>query len=192
MKVLAINGSPRPKGNTAQLIEMFFEAVRKYNDKIETEMIQIADKTINTCLSCYKCMKNRDSKCGQNDDLNDIYAKMVQADAIILGSPVYFGDVTGKMRCLIERTGFVAMANNGAFKRKIGAAIIAKRRQGGSQSWNTMNFLFGVSQMIIVGSNELNIGIGLAPGEIQNDPEAKITMKVLAKNIVWLLNKIHN
>lgn len=191
MKVLAINGSPRPNGNTTQLIEMVFKAITKYDDKIKTEIIQIAEKTINTCLSCYKCMKNRDSKCAQNDDLNAIYIKMVEADAILLGSPVYFGDVTGKMRCLIERTGFIAMANNGAFKRKIGAAIIAKRRQGGSQAWNTMNFLFGVSQMITVGSNELNIGIGLAPGDIQNDPEAKITMKVLGKNIVWLLNKIH-
>ena len=192
MKVLAINGSPRPKGNTAQLIKMLFDTIEKENDKIETEMIQLAGKKINTCLSCYKCWSNRDNKCVQKDDLNDIYAKMVEADAIILGSPVYFGDVTGIMRCLIERAGFIAMANKRAFKRKIGAAVIAKRRQGGSQSWNTINFLFGVSQMIVVGSNGLNIGIGMNPGDVQKDSEIKTGLETLGRNIAWLLTKIHS
>ena len=191
MKVLAINGSPRPKGNTTQLIEMLFEAIIEENDKIETELVQLAGKTINTCLSCYKCFTNKDSKCAQTDDLNGIYAKMVKADAIILGSPAYFGDATGKMRCLIERAGLVSMANKGAFKRKIGAAVIAKRRQGGVQVWNSINFLFGVTQMIVVGSTGVNVGIGLMPGDIQKDSEAKPTMTNLGKNIAWLLSKIH-
>ncbi len=190
MKVLAINGSPRPKGNTTQLIEILFDVIKEENSEIHTEMVQLAGKTINSCLSCYKCFQNKDSKCFQQDDLNEIYAKMVEADAIILGSPVYFGDATGKMRCLIERAGLVAMANRGAFKRKIGAALIAKRRQGGAQTWNTLNFLFGVSEMVIACSNQLNLGIGLMPGDVKKDPEAKPTLKILGKNIVWLLSRL--
>ena len=118
-KILAINGSPRPKGNTFQLIEMVFTAIKEEDNTVETELIQLAGKTINTCLSCYKCVKNRDNRCIQNDDLNQIYAKMVEADAIIFGAPVYFGDAPGKMRSFIERIGMVAMFNNRAFKRKI-------------------------------------------------------------------------
>lgn len=189
MKVVAINGSPRPRGNTFQLIEMVFNAIKEEDNTVETEIIQLAGKTINTCLSCYKCVKNRDNNCIQKDDLNKIYAKMVEADAIILGAPVYFGDVTGKMRCFIERAGFVAMVNKRAFKRKIGAIVIAKRRQGGIQALNTVNFLFYISEMIIVG---YAMGIGTRPGEVQKDSEGKTDIKILGKNIAWLLNKIHN
>ena len=88
MKVVAINGSPRPKGNTFQLIELVFDAIKEEDNTIETEIIQLAGKTINTCLSCYKCVKNADNKCVQKDDLNEIYSKMVEADAIVLGAPV--------------------------------------------------------------------------------------------------------
>ena len=93
---------------------------------------------------------------------------MVEADAIVLGAPVYLCDVTGKMRCFIERAGFVALVNKRAFKRKIGAIVIAKRRQGGIQAMNTVNFLFYVNEMIIVG---YAMGIGTFPGEVQNDSE---------------------
>ncbi|MFX1450363.1 MAG: flavodoxin family protein [Promethearchaeota archaeon] len=192
MKVLAINGSPRPEGNTAQLIEMVFIAIKKENENIETELIQLAGKKINPCISCFKCIANRNDKCAQNDDLNDVYAKMIEADAIIIGSPVYYGDVSGKTKCLIERSGFVQMANGNKFKRKLGAAVIAVRRQGACRVWNSINMLFGISNMIIVGSSYWNMGIGLNPGDVQKDSEGKDTMKNLGKNIAWLLTKIHS
>ena len=90
------------------------------------------------------------------------------------------------MRCFIERAGFVALVNKRAFKRKIGAIVIAKRRQGGIQAMNTVNFLFYVNEMIIVG---YAMGIGTFPGEVQNDSEGKTDVKILGKNIAWLLNK---
>ena len=189
MKVVAINGSPRPNGNTFQLIELVFDAIKEEDNTVETEIIQLAGKTINTCLSCYKCVKNADNRCVQKDDLNEVYSRMVEADAIVLGAPVYLGDVTGKMRCFIERAGFVALVNKRAFKRKIGAIVIAKRRQGGIQAMNTVNFLFYVNEMIIVG---YAMGIGTFPGEVQEDSEGKTDMKVLGKNIAWLLNNIKN
>jgi len=188
-KVVAINGSPRPRGNTFQLIEMVFNAIKEEDNTVETEIIQLAGKTINSCLSCYKCLKNKDNKCVQKDDLNQIYAKIIKADAIILGAPVYFGDATGKMRCFIERAGFVAVVNKRPLSRKIGAIVIAKRRQGGIQALNTMNFFFYISGMIIVG---YAIGIGAYPDEVQDDTEGKRDMKVLGKNIAWLLNKIRS
>ena len=189
MKVIGINGSPNPKGNTFQLIEMVFDGIKEEGNEIKTEVIQLAGKTINSCLSCYKCFKNQDNKCIQKDDLNTLYAKMINVDAIILGTPVYFGDATGKMRCFIERAGFIALANKRPLTRKIGAIVIAKRRQGGIQALNTMNFFFYISGMIIVG---YAIGIGTYPGEVQNDTEGKSDMRILGNNIRWLLNKLYS
>lgn len=189
MKVIAINGSPRVKGNTFQSIEIVFNAIKEENPEVQTEIVQLAGKTINSCLSCYKCFKNKDNRCVQEDDLNVEYAKMIKADAIILGSPVYFGDATGRMRCFIERAGFLALANNRPLTRKIGAIVITKRRQGGIQSLNTLNFFFYISGMIIVG---YAIGIGASPGEVQDDTEGMVDMKYLGKNIAWLLNKLHS
>ncbi|MHA2392713.1 MAG: flavodoxin family protein [Promethearchaeota archaeon] len=189
MKVVGINGSPNPRGNTFQLIKMVFDEIKEENNEVHTEMIQLAGTTINSCLSCYKCFRNKDNKCVQKDDLNELYVKMIEADAIVLGTPVYFGDATGKMRCFIERSGFIALANNRPLKRKIGAIVIAKRRQGGIQALNTLNFFFYVSDMIIVG---YAIGIGTYPGEVQKDTEGKSDMKLLGKNIIWLLEKLHS
>ena len=191
MKVLAINGSPRPNGNTNQLIEMVFEAIKAENDKIETELIQLAGKTINPCRACFKCMANKNNKCVQDDDLNEVFTKMIEADAIIIGTPVYYANVSGKTKCLIERAGFVSNANGGKFKRKLGAGVAAVRRQGACHAWNSINMLFGISEMIIVGSSYWNMGFGLAPGEVQKDAEGKQTMKNLGTNIAWLLTKIH-
>ena len=188
MKVLGINGSPNPKGNTSQLFEMVFDGIKEEDTEVDIELIQLAGKTINSCLGCYNCFKNNDQKCVQRDDLNKIYTKMVEADALIFGSPVYFGDATGKMRCLVERAGFVAIANKRPLTRKIGAIIIAKRRQGGIQTLNSLNFFFYISGMIIVG---YAIGIGTLAGEIQEDSEGKTDMNILGKNIGWLLNKLH-
>ncbi|MFW9988375.1 MAG: flavodoxin family protein [Candidatus Odinarchaeota archaeon] len=188
MKVIGINGSPNKRGNTSRLFDMVFDGIKDEAPTVHIELIQLAGKTINSCLSCYNCFKNKDNKCVQNDDLNENYAKMVKADAIILGTPVYFGDATGKMRSFIERAGFVAMANNRPLKRKIGAIIIAKRRQGGIQALNTLNFFLYISEIIIAG---YAIGIGTFPGEVQNDTEGKLDMKILGNNIGWLLKKLH-
>ena len=91
------------------------------------------------------------------------------------------------MRCFVERVGFVALANDRPLARKIGATVIAKRRQGGIQALNTLNFFFYVNDMITVG---YAIGIGTFPGEVQKDTEGKLDMKHLGKNIIWLVKKI--
>ena len=127
--IIAINGSARKDGNTAILIRRMLEELE--NEGIETELVQLAGKKIWGCTACMKCFENRDRQCVLDDDIvNDCIAKMGGADGIILGSPVYFTDVTAQMKALVGRAGFVSMANDGLFKRKVGSAVVAQRRAG--------------------------------------------------------------
>ncbi|NHI93387.1 MAG: flavodoxin family protein [Candidatus Lokiarchaeota archaeon] len=190
MKVLALNSSPRPNGNTSQLIEIVFNAIKEDLQTVETESIQLNDKIINSCKGCFICSKQKDGKCIQNDDLNPIIEKMRNADCILFGSPVYWGAITGKMKCLLERTGMVAMFNKHFLKRKIGAPIIAVRRQGALPSFSTITYFIHGMQMLMTGASYWNLGIGLAPGDVQKDSEGMENMKNLGKNIAWLLEKI--
>ena len=128
-KVVAFNGSPRPEGNTRLLIGQVLQELEK--EGITTELVQVGGKKIRGCTACMKCFENRDRRCIFDDDIvNDCIGKMAGADGIILGSPVYFTDVTAEMKALIDRAGFVSMANGGLFRRKVGSAAIAVRRPG--------------------------------------------------------------
>ena len=106
MRVVAFNGSPRKEGNTYLLIERVFEELRK--ERIETEYVHFGGKPLRGCTACLKCVEKKDRKCVLPDDgLNDYVAKMVQAEGIILASPVYFSNVTAEMKALIDRTGML-------------------------------------------------------------------------------------
>ena len=189
MKVIAFNGSPRKEGNTFQAIQIVFEELKK--EGIETELIQLGGKNIHGCIACYKCFENKDQKCAvQNDELNDYIDKMLEADGIIIGSPVYFSNVSSEVKALIDRSGLVSKANGDMFKRKVGAAVVAVRRAGGCPTFAAINFFFLIGQMIIPGSTYWNLGIGLQPGDIQSDEEGIETFSNLGKNMAWLLKKI--
>jgi multimeric flavodoxin WrbA len=191
MKVVALNGSARKDGNTAMLIQVVFEELKK--EGIETELIQMAGKNIQGCLACYKCFKNKDRRCSVDKDiLNDIMARMEKAEGILLGSPTYFSDVTSGMRAFIERCGFVARANDYMFKGKVGAAIVAVRRAGSIQAFTSMNLFLHYMQMFMPGSSYWNIGIGRDPGDVMKDEEGIQTMKTLGQNMAWLLKKLHS
>jgi len=130
MKVIAFNGSPRKDGNTTILINKVFNELEQ--EGMETEMVQLSAKEIHGCIACYKCMENKDQRCAVKDDAaNEYIEKMTGAQGIILGSPVYFMDVTPEMKALIDRTGFVSRANGGMYRNKVGAAVVALRRAGG-------------------------------------------------------------
>ena len=123
-KVIAINGSARKDGNTAILIRRMLAELK--NEGIETELVQLAGRKIRGCTACMKCFENKDRRCVLDDDIvNDCIAKMTGADGIILGSPVYFTDVTAEMKALVDRAGVVSLANDGLFKRKVGSAVVA-------------------------------------------------------------------
>ena len=191
MKVVAFNGSGRKDGNTCILLNIVLGELTK--EGIETELIQLAGKAPQGCIACYKCFDNKDQKCAVTTDrLNEYLAKMIEADGILLGSPVYFADASASIKALIERCGMVSGANGGLLKRKAGAAVAAVRRAGAIRAFDTMNHLFQHAQMIIVGSSYWNLGIGRDPGQVKDDGEATRTMETLGKNMAWLLKKIHN
>lgn len=190
MKVLAFNGSGRKNGNTALLLNTVLNELSKQG--IETELIQLAGDVPQGCIACYKCFENKDQKCAViTDNLNEHLGKMIKADGILLGSPVYFADATAGIKALIERCGMVSIANGGLLKRKVAAAVVAVRRAGAVRTFDTLNHLFLHAQMIIAGSTYWNLGIGRDPGQVKDDEEGIQTMETLGKNMAWLLKKIH-
>jgi multimeric flavodoxin WrbA len=189
MKVVALNGSARKDGNTAILINLVFDELKK--EGIETELIQLAGNPIAGCIACYKCFKNKNRRCSVDKDmLNDIIEKMLNADGIILGSPTYFSDVSSGMRAFIERCGFVARANDYMLKYKVGAGVVAVRRAGAIPAFNSLMLFLHYMQMMIPGSSYWNIAIGRDPGEVLKDEEGVQTMKTLGQNMAWLLKKV--
>jgi multimeric flavodoxin WrbA len=189
MKVVAVNGSARKGGNTAQLIEAAFAPLREAG--IECELIELAAKDVRGCTACRKCFETKDGLChGRKDYLVEIMPKLWEADAILLGSPTYFSDVTTEMKALIDRTGYVSMANGGLLARKIGAAVVAVRRGGGIHVFDSINHLFFISQMVVMGSTYWNLGYGREKGEVAEDAEAMRNMANLGTNIAWLLGKV--
>jgi multimeric flavodoxin WrbA len=189
MHVLAINGSARKDGNTAKLLNLVLAQLA--DEGIGTDMIQLAGKKIHGCTACYRCFENRDRRCAVADDVNDCIERMEKADGILLGSPTYFADVSSEMKALIDRTGFVARANNDLFRRKVGAAVIAVRRGGAIHAFDTINHFFLINQMVIPGSNYWNVGIGRDAGDVLADEEGRKTMTALGQNMAWLLKKLH-
>ena len=190
MKVVAFNGSARRDGNTAILVRRVFAELEK--EGIETELVQLAGQPIHGCAACGQCYKNKDQRCAVKDDIvNDCIEKMLAADGIILASPTYFADVSSEMKALIDRSGFVARANDDMLKRKVGAAVVAVRRAGSIHAFDTINHFFLIGQMIIPGSIYWNMGIGRAKGEVEHDEEGLRTMQTLGQNMAWLLKKIN-
>jgi multimeric flavodoxin WrbA len=189
MRVLGINCSPRRGGNTEILINEVFKALHK--EEIETEFFQLGGKKVDGCIACMKCRKEKDGRCHQkNDVINDCIKKMVKADAIIIGSPVYFADLTAEAKALIEVAGYALRGAGNPLKRKPGAAVIAVRRAGAIHAFDSINHFFLINEMIIPGSSYWNIAIGREKGEVLNDEEGIKTMRVLGENLAWLLKKI--
>jgi multimeric flavodoxin WrbA len=187
MKVVAFNGSPRKDGNTTILINHVFRELEK--EGVETELVQLSGKKIHGCIACYKCFENKDQRCAVKDDIaNECIEKMIKAEGIILGSPVYFTDVTAEMKALIDRAGFVSMANGGMYKNKVGATVVAVRRSGATHTLDTMSHFFLAGQMIIIGRG---IGVGRDKGEVEKDEEGMQAVKALGQRMAWLLKKLY-
>jgi multimeric flavodoxin WrbA len=186
MKVVAFNGSPRKEGNTTILINHVFHELEK--EGVETELVQLSEKKIHGCRACYKCFENRDGRCSVKDDFaNEAIEKMTGAQGILLGSPVYFADVTAEMKALMDRTGFVSLANDGLYKNKVGASVVALRRTGGIHTLDSLNHFFLAGQMILVGRG---IGIGRNKGEVEKDQEGIRMVKTLGQRMAWVLKKL--
>ncbi|WP_432737799.1 flavodoxin family protein [Maridesulfovibrio sp. FT414] len=188
MKAVAFNASARKGGNTSIMLEAVLAPLKAAG--VETELIELGPKPLSGCIACYKCFERKDGKCAiKNDDMNEHIAKIIEADAIILGSPTYFADVTTNMKSLIDRAGMVTRASGNLLARKIGAGVAIARRAGSIHVFNSINHFFFISGMIVPGSTYWNVGFGREPGDVEKDVEGIETMKNLGENIAWLLEK---
>lgn len=189
MKVVAFNGSPRKEGNTAILLRKVLSPIARAG--IDTELVQVGGLPIRGCTACYHCFEAKDKQCVmQTDIVNDCIRKMIEADAIIMGSPSYFSGMTAEMTALIDRAGLVGVANGRMFSRKIGAAVAVNRRGGAVNVVDAINHMFLMSRMIVPGSTYWNFGVGLEPGDVENDAESVENMHDLGETIAWLLKNL--
>ena len=189
MKVLGINGSPREGGNTEILIRTVFGELETAG--VETELVRIGGKPLRGCVGCRRCFENRDRCCVLPDDgVNGLVEKLAEADGVVLGSPVYYTDVTAEMKAFLDRAGLVCGANGGLLRRKAGAAVLAVRRGGATHAFDTLNHWLHMMQTYLVGASYWNMGYGMKPGDVAEDQEGMENMRVLGRNMAWLLERI--
>lgn len=188
MKVIGINGSARKDGNTALIIRTVFEALEA--EGIETELVQLHGRRIDGCRGCFACRGKGECVFGK-DDFNACFAGMVEADGLVLGSPVYSADVTSGMKALLERAGVVAAVNPGLLRHKVGASVAAVRRGGGLTAVDTMNHFLLNKEVVVVGSTYWNMVYGRDVGDVLNDAEGIANMRNLGQNMAYVLKKLN-
>lgn len=189
MKVVAINGSPKKEGNTYHMIQLVAEQLHKEN--IEVEIIHIGNKIVRGCMGCGQCAKQKNEKCiYNNDEVNECVQKLKIADGMILGSPVFFSGITGTMKSFLDRAFYVAGSNASLFRYKVGVSVIADRRAGAVAAYTQLNNYINYAEMFMPSSNYWNVAYGTLPGEVLEDDEGVQTMRILGRNMAWLMNAI--
>ena len=188
MKVTAFNGSPRREGNTYQAIRMVAGELEKAG--IEVEVVQVGDNVFRGCQACNACAKL--GRCVFNDDgVNVWIEKMKESDGVIFGSPVYFAGINGTMKSFLDRAGYVLSGTN-ALRFKVGVPVAVVRRTGGMPVIDMLNHYFNYFEMISPGSNYWNVIHGRNPGEVVKDEEGAQIMRVLGKNMAWLMKVLEH
>lgn len=183
MKVLMINGSPRPNGNTSLALremETIFKA-----EGIETEIVQVGNKAIRGCIACGKCAEK--GKCVFDDAVNEIAPKFQAADGLVVGSPVYFASANATLVALLTRLFFSTPFDK---TMKVGAAVAVARRGGLSATFDELNKFFTISGMPVASSQYWNSVHGREPGQAAQDAEGLQTMRTLARNMTFLMRSI--
>jgi len=189
MKVLAICGSPRLNGNTQKLLEIACKQIESKG--IDTELVLLHGKTIKPCVACRKCKERKDMTCTiKDDDFHPIFNKILDADALIVGSPVYFGSATSQTTSLLHRVGYVSRGNDNPLKGKVGGPIVVARRAGQNFTYAQLLFFFTINNMIVPGSTYWNIAFGRDKGEVLSDEEGLRTINNFADNVANLLIKL--
>ena len=157
----------------------------------EVDEVYLEGFDLSPCAACYLCLKHQDGMChGRSDDGNELIRRSRAADVILLGSPVYFGSLTGQIKAFMDRIGFVSRVSDKFLARKIGAAVVPARRAGQLFTFAELNMWFLINGMVVPGSSYWNVGQGLREGDIVRDEEAMKTLDDLAANIVWLASKM--
>ncbi|MBO7498001.1 MAG: flavodoxin family protein [Bacteroidaceae bacterium] len=187
MKVLLINGSPRKQGNTFVALSEAASVLEKQG--IQAEIVQIGVKPVRGCVACNQCKTKELGRCVFDDDVcNHIGEKLDDADGLIIGSPVYYGQPNGSVLSLMQRLFYSAGTK---VQNKPAAAVCVCRRGGATAAFQTLNMPFLMMNMPIVTSQYWNIVYGREEGQAMLDDEGMQTMRTLANNMAWLLKKIH-
>ena len=186
MKVVAINGSPHKEGNTYHALKVVGSKLEE--NGIEFEIIHVGNKEVRGCMACGKCRKTQDFKCSMtSDSVNEWIQVIKEADGIIISSPVYFSGVAGTMKSFLDRLFYVSLSNGNFFRHKVGAAVVAVRRTGGSSTLDTLNHFLTYSEMMLATSSYWNIIHGTVPGDASQDAEGVQIMETLGENMAWQL-----
>ena len=181
MKTLLVNGSPRQNGNTSVALAEVAKTLEA--EGIETDTFWIGAKPVRSCVACGKCRET--GRCAFDDDAaNALAAKGAGADALVVGSPVYYGQPNGALLALLQRVCFSASS---AVSGKPVATVAVCRRGGATAAFQCLNMPFQMLNCTIVGSQYWNIAYGREPGEAVRDAEGMQTMRTLARNLAWLL-----
>ena len=189
MKIVAINGSPRKNGNTT----LCLEAVRKEVEAagVEFQVFQPGAK-VHPCLACYHCLDNGTLRCIQTDDMvNDIIAACIEADGILLASPVYHGGIAGNMKCVLDRLMLAAGCGVNQLHHKVGGALCTLRRTGGSETYHQLLAAMDCMEMVIVTSDYWGGAHGAEPGEVADDTEGMEVAARLGRNMAWMVKVLH-
>jgi multimeric flavodoxin WrbA len=191
MNVVAFNGSPNKEGNTWNALKMVTAELE--TEGIDAEIVHVGNKAIRGCVACYQCVKNKNEQCVQSgDEVNGWIQKMKQADGIIIGSPVHYAAINGTMKSFLDRAFFVTGVNDSMLRHKVGASVVADRRSGGVPTFNQLNNFLNYAEMLIPTSNYWNVIHGLTPGEVVQDLEGVQIMRVLGKNMAWLMKLVEH
>ena len=183
MKVLMLNGSPRPNGNTAIALaemEKIFDA-----EGIETECIQVGQRDIRGCIACGRCAQL--GRCVIDDIVNELSPKFAACDGLVVGSPVYYASANATLVALLTRLFYSTPFDK---SMKVGAAVVAARRGGLSATFDELNKFFTISGMPVASSQYWNSIHGALPGEAAQDAEGMQTMRTLARNMSFLVKSI--
>jgi multimeric flavodoxin WrbA len=189
MKVIGINGSPKKEGNTYQALNLVMTELEA--EGIETEIIHVGKHKVRGCMGCGMCFKNRDEKCIFDDDpVNEWIQKMKDADGIVLGSPVHYSGVAGTMKSFLDRAFYVGGANGNLYRHKVGASLAAVRRSGGIPTIEQLNKYLDYAEMVMAKSNYWTVIHGAQPGEVLQDGEGVQIMRVLGKNMAYIMKSM--
>ncbi len=187
MKVLLINGSAHKEGNTFTALSEIARQLEKQG--VEAEIVQLGNKPVRGCIACGQCRTKALGRCTFDDDVcNRIVEKLNGADALIVGTPVYYGQPNGAVLAVMQRVFFSASSK---VENKPAASVAICRRGGATAAFQTMNMMFEMMNMPLVTSQYWNIAYGREPGQAALDTEGMQTMRTLADNMAWLLKKIH-
>lgn len=188
VKVILLNASPRANSNTQDVLEVCAEEIEK--EGVETEIVRLRGKTIQSCLGCSKCAGT--GKCIINDGINEIADKLRDAEGFIPAAPVYFGTARGDMMAALQRIGKLSRGNDKFLDWMVGGPIAVARRGGQTITLQEMNMFFGINNMIVAGSNYWNMVFAGPEGTALDDEEGINTIKLFGQNVAKIIKKLND